>query len=238
MDKKITTLAYLLTNNNDEDFKKASVIILYLYSTHEYSLLLKVFKKIDEECWQRVVFELARTDVVTKEQLTEVVAWFNLKIDSNEIPLQGGIQVIHKLLNRVLGKKKTLATINQLTSSLQITPFDFIKRIDNKQLANLLEDEMNQTIALVCAYIGEEKAEKVLNYIPFFRRHDIYSKIERISSVSPTILRQVERVIERKLSMLVSENFTKAGGKEYVKKMKATPSTFTIKTLLRGKHNV
>ena len=59
----------------------------------------------------------------------------------------GGIDYARELLEKSLGSQKAIDIINRLTSSLQVRPFDFIRRTDPAHLLNFIQQEYPQTIA-------------------------------------------------------------------------------------------
>lgn len=93
--------------------------------------------------------------------------------------------------------------------------FFYVKEYNIEQIYHCIKSEMNQTIALVCCYIGEEKTKNLIEMLPEKKKIEVMRKIAEMQRVSPDILREVERVIERKLETLVSEDFTVSGGKRF-----------------------
>ena len=91
-------------------------------------------------------------------------------------------------------------------------PFDFIRRTDPAHLLNFIQGEHPQTIALILAYLEAQKAASILGALPTEIQPDVAKRIAIMDRTSPEVLREVERVLERKLSTLASEDFTSAGG--------------------------
>lgn len=53
-----------------------------------------------------------------------------------------------------MGSHKALEIINTLTSSLQVKPFDFVKKTDASQLISFIQNEHPQTLALILSYLN------------------------------------------------------------------------------------
>jgi len=102
--------------------------------------------------------------------------------------------------------------INRLTTSLQVRPFDFLRKTDPSQLLNFIQNEHPQTIALIMAYLDPDQAATVLGALAPEAQADVARRIAVMDRTSPDIIREVERVLERKLSALVTQDFTTAGG--------------------------
>ncbi|MBN2619076.1 MAG: flagellar motor switch protein FliG, partial [Spirochaetales bacterium] len=128
----------------------------------------------------------------------------------------GGIDYARELLEKSLGNQKAVDIINRLTSSLQTRPFDFIRRTDPAHLLNFIQQEHPQTIALILAYLEPAKASVILGQLPVEKQSDVARRIATMQRTSPEILREVERVLEKKLSSVSQEDYTSAGGVESI----------------------
>jgi flagellar motor switch protein FliG len=145
---------------------------------------------------------------------------------------QGGIEYAREVLERALGTQKAVDVINRLTSSLQVKPFDFIRRADPIQLLNFIQGEHPQTIAMILAYIGPEKASAILSGLSPEIQADVAKRIATMDRTSPEIIREVERVLERKLSSMLSEDYTSAGGVDSIVKILNIVDRGTEKTIM------
>ena len=99
---------------------------------------------------------------------------------------------------------------------MQVRPFDFVRRTDPTQLLNFIQTEHPQTIALIISYLEPKKAGVILSELPQDIQIDVAKRIATMNRTSPDVLRDVERVLERKLSTLSSEDYTAAGGVESI----------------------
>ena len=62
------------------------------------------------------------------------------------------------------------------------------------------------------AYLDPDQAAIILSSLPQDRRAEVSKRIAEMDRTSPDVLREVERVLERKLSALVTQDFNVAGG--------------------------
>ncbi|MFZ4617830.1 MAG: flagellar motor switch protein FliG, partial [Rectinemataceae bacterium] len=155
-------------------------------------------------------------DSVESEHKDQVLAEFQELMMAQEFISSGGIDYARELLEKALGSQKAIDVINRLTSSLQVRPFDFIRRTDPAHLLNFIQTEHPQTIALILAYLEPNKSAYILQKLPHEIQADIAKRIAGMDRTSPETLREVERVLEKKLSTLSSEDFTAAGGVESI----------------------
>ena len=77
---------------------------------------------------------------------------------------------------------------------------------------NFIQGEHPQTIAMIMAYLQPEQAAKVLAYLPPDIQADVSNRIALMDRTSPDIVKEVESVLERKMSAIVSNEYASAGG--------------------------
>jgi flagellar motor switch protein FliG len=188
--------------------QKAAIFLVSLGS----EISAEIFKHLREDEIETLTFEIARLETVESEQKDGVLGEFQELMMAQEFISSGGIDYARELLEKALGSQKAIDVINRLTSSLQVRPFDFIRRTDPAHLLNFIQTEHPQTIALILAYLEPMKAAYILQKLPHEIQSDIAKRIASMDRTSPETLREVERVLEKKLSTLSNEDFTAAGG--------------------------
>ncbi len=176
----------------------------------------EIFKHLREDEIETLTFEIARLETIDAEDRDKVLAEFQELMMAQDFITTGGIDYARELLEKALGSQKAMDIINRLTSSLQVRPFDFIRRTDPTHLLNFIQQEHPQTIALILAYLEPQKASIILSSLPHEIQSDVAKRIATMDRTSPEVLREVERVLEKKLSTLSSEDYTSAGGVESI----------------------
>ncbi|MDY6969932.1 MAG: flagellar motor switch protein FliG [Spirochaetota bacterium] len=188
--------------------QKAAVFLVSLGS----DVSSEIFKHLREDEIEQLTFEIARLDKVDSEDKDKVLMEFQEMMMAQEFIASGGIDYAREVLERALGTQKAIDIVNRLTSSLQVRPFDFIRRTDPSHLLNFIQGEHPQTIALILAYLDPNKAALIMSGLNHQIQADVARRIAIMDRTSPDVLREVERVLERKLSTLASEDYTSAGG--------------------------
>jgi flagellar motor switch protein FliM len=98
----------------------------------------------------------------------------------------------------------------------RVRPFDFVRKADSAHFLAIIQQEHPQLIALVLSYLEPHYASIILGGLPAEIRPDVARRIACLDRTSPEVLREVERVLDKKLSVLSSEDYTSAGGVESV----------------------
>lgn len=210
--------------------QKAAVFLIAVGS----EVSSEIFKHLREDEIEQITFEIARLDKITPEDKEKVLVEFNELMMAQEFISNGGIDFARSLLEKALGNQKAIDIINRLTSSLQVRPFDFIRRTDPQHLLNFIQNEHPQTIALILSYLDPQKASNILSNLPHTIQAEVAKRIATMDRVSPDVLREVERVLERKLSTLASEDYTSAGGIDSVVEILNLVDRGTEKTIIEA----
>ena len=90
--------------------------------------------------------------------------------------------------------------------------FEFIKKTDPAQLVNFIQSEHPQTIALVLAYLEPAQAAVVLSSLAEERQLEVVQRIATMDKTAPEVIKEVEDVLQRKLSAVSNEGLTISGG--------------------------
>ncbi|MDR1587807.1 MAG: flagellar motor switch protein FliG [Treponema sp.] len=192
--------------------QKAAIFLVTIGS----EISAEIFKYLREDEIETLTFEIARLETIEPEQKDAILQEFQELMMANQFISTGGIEYARELLEKSLGSQKAMDIINRLTSSLQVRPFDFIRRTDPAHLLNFIQPEHPQTIALILAYLEPNKSSFILQNLPHEVQSDVARRIATMDRTSPEVLREVERVLEKKLSTLSSEDYTTAGGVESI----------------------
>jgi len=172
----------------------------------------EIFKHLKEEEIEQLTLEIANIRTVSPEEKEKVLEEFYQICLAQEYIAEGGIGYAKEILEKALGTQKALDVINKLTVSLQVRPFDFVRKADPSQLLNFIQKEHPQTIALILAYLKPHQSSVVLSALPQDKQADVARRIATMDRTSPEVIKEVERILEKNLSSLVTEDFTAAGG--------------------------
>ena len=145
---------------------------------------------------------------------------------------EGGIGYAKELLEKALGADKAMDVIGKLTASLQVKPFEFVKKTDASQLLNFIQDEHPQTIALILSYLSAAQSATILGALAPEKQADVARRIATMDRTSPDVIKEVERVLESKLSSLVNQDYTIIGGVDAVVEILNTVDRGTEKHIM------
>lgn len=194
----------------------------------------KVFRHLKPDEMETISLEIANQRTVTPDERDMVLQEFYQMAIAQSYIAAGGLDYARELLEKALGPAKAMEILQRLTASLQVRPFDLIRKADPSQLLSFIQNEHPQTIALIMAYLHPDQAATVLSALPPERQADVARRIAIMDRTSPEVLKEVERVLERKLASLVSQDYTVAGGVEAVVEILNRVDRGTEKTIMEA----
>ena len=210
--------------------QKAAILLISLGP----EVSAQIFKHLKDEEIEQLTLEIANIRKVTSEDKDGIVSEFHELLVAKDYISSGGIEYAKEVLEKALGNQRALDIIQRLTATLQVKPFDFVRKTDPSQLLNFIQSEHPQTIALIIAYLAPEQSAAILSALPPDRQADVARRIAIMDRTSPDVIREIERLLERKLSSVVSEDFTSAGGVQSIVEILNRVDRTTEKTIMES----
>ncbi len=188
--------------------QKAAILLIALGP--EKSAL--IFKHLKEEEIETLTLEIANTRSVSPQDKEDVLNEFYQVCLAQQYIAEGGIGYARDLLEKALGEDEAQNVITRLTASLQVRPFEFVRKADPSQVLNFIQDEHPQTVAMILSYLAPGQSSMILSALPPEKQSDVAKRIALMDRTSPDIIKEVESVLERKLASLINQDYTVVGG--------------------------
>lgn len=188
--------------------QKAAILLIALGPEKSAS----IFKHLKEDEIEELTLEIANTRSVSPQTKESVLNEFYQVCLAQQYIAEGGIGYAKELLDKALGSDKAQEVITKLTASLQVRPFEFVRKTDPSQVLNFIQDEHPQTIAMILLYLSPAQSAMILGALTPEKQADVAKRIAKMDRTSPDVIKEVERVLERKLSSLINQDYTIVGG--------------------------
>jgi flagellar motor switch protein FliG len=160
----------------------------------------------------KMTLELSSLGTVDTELKASVLDEFYQMAVAKQYVAQGGLDFAKDLLEKSFGAERAFEILNRLQASLQEVPFQFLKKADPTQVSSFIQDEHPQTVALIIAHLEPGMGALILSSLTPDVQSDVIMRIATMDRTAPEIVREVERVIERKMASVFTGGFTFAGG--------------------------
>ncbi len=172
----------------------------------------KILKNLEESEVEMLTIEIANLGKVTNEERAQVLEEFQSLTKAREMIMSGGIDYAKEMLIKAFGPEKAMQIIERLVSNLQVKPFEFMRTADVVQIVNFLQSEHPQTIALVLSFLDPRIAAQVLAALPENLQLDVIKRISLLERASPDVVKEVEKLLEKKFSGVATQALSKVGG--------------------------
>lgn len=172
----------------------------------------RIMSSMSDEEVEELTLSLSGLAAIEATTRTAVIDEFYELALSNNAVTQGGLDYARDLLEKAFGPDRTIEILTRLQSNLQDVPFQFLKKADPGQIVTFIQDEHPQTIALILAHLPSGTAATVLSALPNEIQAEVVLRIATMERTPPEVVREVERVLERKMAAVFTQGFTFAGG--------------------------
>lgn len=174
-----------------------------------------ILKKLPEADIQKITYEIANITSVTPEQREEILNEFLQINKARDYIIEGGMDYAKQLLSKALGSQRASEILDKVSeATAQYRPFSIARKADAHQLFNVIVSEQPQTIALILCYLQPDKAAQVMAELPEETQSEVAYRIATMNNTSTMVIKEIESVLEGKLSSVVRPEMTTIGGVE------------------------
>ncbi len=210
--------------------QKAAILLITLGPEKAAS----IFKHLKEDEIEQLTLEIANIRNVTPAEKEVVLSEFYEVCLAQQYIEEGGIGYAKDLLQKALGEDKAKEVLGKLTASLQVRPFEFIRKTEASQILNFIQDEHPQTIALILSYLSSTQAAGIISTLTPDKQTDVAKRIALMDRTSPDVIKEVENILEQKLSSLVNQDYTIVGGIDSIVEVLNTVDRGTEKHIMEN----
>ncbi|MBR2573978.1 MAG: flagellar motor switch protein FliG [Loktanella sp.] len=186
-----------------------SAILMMLLGEEEAAEILKNLSPKEVQHLGGAMYSVRNTD---QETVNAVLDEFLAIIKKQTSLGLGAGNYIRNVLNRALGEDKAQSVLSRITPASSERPIEILDWMDARSIAELLQDEHPQIIALIISYLDYSQASDVLNLLQEDIQPEIVQRIATLETVDPEALRELELVMQMKFKANTSLRSTKVGG--------------------------
>ena len=149
---------------------------------------------------QRVGEAMASLAGVSNAQVEEVLREFHQEA-GNVNPLAiGASDFTQRVMVQALGESKARTMLSKVLPGKQQTRgIEALKWMDARAVAEIIEDEHPQIIAIVLASLDDDHAAQVLAALPEALRPEAMLRVARLEIIDPAAMEELDQVLERQL---------------------------------------
>ncbi len=171
-----------------------------------------ILKHMEPREVQKVGMAMAALENVPREKVTSILSQFVDSVE-NQTGLGGDSrQYIRNILTSAIGPDKASGLINRIMQNTEAKGLDTLKWMDAKSIADMIQKEHPQIIAIVLAYLDGEQAAEVLELFPEPLKVDVIMRVATLDGIPPSALKELNDVMEKQFSGKTGAKASGIGG--------------------------
>lgn len=211
--------------------QKAAILFITLGPETAASIV----KRLPDSEIQKITYEIANITSIKSEQKQNILQEFVVMNKAKDYLIEGGIEYARNLLSKALGSQRASEILEKVTEATQhFRPFAIARKADAFQLSNLISNEHPQTIALILCYLQADKAAQILSSLSEDVQAEVAYRIANMSATSPDVVKEIEKVLDGKLSSVVKSDLKVIGGIETIVNILNQVDRTTEKNITEG----
>jgi flagellar motor switch protein FliG len=188
--------------------QKAAILLISLGA----ELSAQIFKAMNDDEIEELTTEISRLPNVPALTTGDVLDEFHQMALAQEYIAQGGVAYASEVLERALGPKRAREILERLKGQIQPAAFEIVKKVDPKNLLDFIRREHPQTIALILANMDPKQAAQILSELSPELQPDVVLRIATMDKTNPEVIKQIESILENRLSSLFTQEVSISGG--------------------------
>ncbi len=160
----------------------------------------EVFKHLSPKEVQRLGETIAKTRVVTREKVDEVMVKFTDEAGKQSLLVSDTSDYVKAVLRRALGDDKASLLIDRILQGGDVSGIESLKWMDPLSVAELLRNEHPQIVAAILVHLDYEQASSVLKHLTERQRNEVLLRVATLEGIQPTALKDLNEVLFKVLA--------------------------------------
>ncbi len=161
---------------------------------------------------QRLGTAMASLTNVTRNQANQVLDVFITDVEEQTAFGVNTEGYVRKILGNAFGPTKADAFIDRIITGDDAKGLDALKWMSSREVADIVEEEHPQIIAIVLAFLDSAQAAEVVELLPEEMRADVVMRVAKLSDVQQSALAEIETLIASKSGESGRGGTRKVGG--------------------------
>ncbi len=151
---------------------------------------VQIFQLMDDDEIKELSQNMANLGNVSPQLIERLFVEFANQISTTGTVV-GNLDSTERLLTKVLGKDKVDTIMDDIRGPMGRTMWDKLGNVNEEVLANYLQKEYPQTIAVVLSKVKHENAARVLSLLPESLAMEVVLRLLRMEPVQKEVLDDV-----------------------------------------------
>jgi len=181
--------------------EKAAIVLLELGTDRS----AQIMRLLGEQEVTEISGIIARSGAIRPNDAERSMREFASLVRSGQSPTVGGLATARALLEASLGAERATAILGGVATQSTQRPFQFLARVEPRQVVNFLANEHPQTAAVVVAHLPPETAAGVIGGLSEEMQRDVAVRLARLERISTDVVQAIVDVMGRRFGSGLTE---------------------------------
>ena len=192
--------------------QKAAIFLL----TMGEEFTADIFRQLDDQEIKHLGKAMSRIQNVTPSLIQDVLDEFVKEVNSpGELRVKGD-NFFKNTLSKAVASERAEGLLEDVNSDVGPVPFETMRDVDPKVLANFIRNEHPQTVSLILSHLEPGKAAQILSDFPEQLQTDVILRVAELDTVPHQVIEEIEHVLREEITALGSVGTRKLGGAQTV----------------------
>jgi flagellar motor switch protein FliG len=175
---------------------------------------VKIFQHLPSSVIEKISQKIVAIKSIDKDVGIDILDEFYVITQSQNYLSSGGYEYAKEILHKALNSSEATKILDRLARvSKKGQAFQYIDKVNPKQLAEFIKDESPQTVAIILAHMDASSSAETLNTFSDEKKVLISMHMASIKDISPDVVNTISKVLENKLDLFATSSLNIGGTK-------------------------
>jgi len=180
----------------NESLQNAAILMMTLGETEA----AEVFKHLSPKEVQKLGEAIAKTKVITREKVDEVVDKFTRIASAHSLMVSDSSDYVRSVLKLALGDDKAALLIDRILQGGDVSGIESLKWMDPASVAEMLRNEHPQIVAAILVHLDFDQASDVIKLFAERQRNEVMLRVATMEGIQPSALKDLNEILFKVLA--------------------------------------
>jgi len=182
--------------SDNDSLQNAAILMMSLGETEA----AEVFKHLSPKEVQKLGEAIAKTKVITREKVDEVVEKFTRIAAAHSLLVSNSGDYVRSVLKLALGDDKAALLIDRILQGGDVSGIESLKWMDPASVAEMLRNEHPQIVAAILVHLDFDQAADVIKLFNERQRNEVMLRVATMEGIQPSALKDLNEILFKVLA--------------------------------------
>lgn len=182
--------------DENESLQNAAILMMTLGEKEA----AEVFKHLSPKEVQKLGEAIAKTKVITREKVDEVVEKFTRVASAHSLLVSDSSDYVRSVLKLALGDDKAALLIDRILQGGDVSGIESLKWMDPASVAEMLRNEHPQIVAAILVHLDFDQASDVIKLFAERQRNEVMLRVATMEGIQPSALKDLNEILFKVLA--------------------------------------